>query len=592
MRLIFILTLVSSTFLCNSTMADALVVTQAMYASTIAEIFVEDDSLLFELEVGSNDLATFANVLPDEAFFQVTGKRQPLAERTRVFLDTDWTVLADGRPLSGSLERVMPTRRVARDEVTGDQLPIQPDEAEHVLRIWFRYRWDELPKTLTVRPPRSSDGSPTTIGFVGYHRGLPVNDFRYMPAECQLNLDWDDPWYSFFDHPNLRRQFAAPLSAYLYVEPYEVRQEIIVRPIDLEPWLNLGLRHNSTIAVASQADLKRQVAEFLATKNPVRIDGKTVAGKLDRIHFIHRSLRTTGIIDPAVDLDATSATLGVIFVYPIEKLPEKVEMTWELFTPRIQSVPSVASDEAGGLPSEITSADPVLTWTNYLTNPTAHEFQFVPIPPGRQRVELPLLSLAFAAMAAALICHGAIRWNQQKGFPRWAAVAAFMAIAVGVAVLPLGFSMENPFAFRSLQANDVSSDDVEHLLHNVYRSFDHHDDELIYDFLAMSIDGDLLEDVYLSTRKSIEVKNQGGLRVSVKDVSVTELEPLDETRSDLTFRCRWRVAGSIGHWGHIHRRENEHVANLSLGPRDGRWKITALEILDASEAAPIDGPQS
>ncbi len=101
--------------------------------------------------------------------------------------------------------------------------------------------------------------------------------------------------------------------------------------------------------------MKRRIAQFLSAKNPVFIDGRSVEGRLDRIHFINRTLRSTGIIEPPVDLDVTSATLGVIFVYPIDELPEEVSMKWELFNEKIPSIPAVASDEAGGLPSTVTA---------------------------------------------------------------------------------------------------------------------------------------------------------------------------------------------------------------------------------------------
>ncbi len=87
-------------------------------------------------------------------------------------------------------------------------------------------------------------------------------------------------------------------------------------------------------------------------------------------------------------------------------------------------------------------------------------------------------------------------------------------------------------------------------------------------------------DVYLETRKSMEVKNQGGLRISVKEVEVTQLLALDRNGSEPSFRCRWRVAGWIGHWGHVHARANEHEALIAISPRDGSWKITKIEMLD------------
>ena len=45
-----------------------------------------------------------------------------------------------------------------------------------------------------------------------------------------------------------------------------------------------------------------------------------------------------------------------------------------------------------------------------------------------------------------------------------------------------------------------------------------------------------------------------------------------------TYRCRWDAAGSVGHWGHVHRRANRYDASITIRPVDGAWKITAIEV--------------
>ncbi len=54
--------------LCCEAEGDAIVVTKAMTASTIAEIFIENDEVKIELEIGVEDLDAFCNVLPDELY--------------------------------------------------------------------------------------------------------------------------------------------------------------------------------------------------------------------------------------------------------------------------------------------------------------------------------------------------------------------------------------------------------------------------------------------------------------------------------------------------------------------------------------------
>ena len=59
--------------------ADALIVSQAMFASTIVEYYVEDDHVRVELEIGMQDLDPMRNILPDSIYAQM-GYPAALAE--------------------------------------------------------------------------------------------------------------------------------------------------------------------------------------------------------------------------------------------------------------------------------------------------------------------------------------------------------------------------------------------------------------------------------------------------------------------------------------------------------------------------------
>ena len=265
----------------NQLLADALVVTRAMRASTIAEVFVEDEQVRVEIEFGSADLAAFANVLPDDLYAKFADDSRPFEQRLRAFLAEDWRIEADGQPLTGVVERITPAKRVIRDEVTGDPMAEQPVDAEVVIRLTLRFPLQGQPDSLTLNPPQRDGRATASIGFVCYHQGLPVNDFRYLSAEATVDLDWDDPWYSKFRHPNLRRQFDAPLSAFLYVEPYEVRKEIIVRPADLQQWVDLQLPANGVIPVSVQDTLKAaccRVSERQESRSRGRERGRGSSG--------------------------------------------------------------------------------------------------------------------------------------------------------------------------------------------------------------------------------------------------------------------------------------------------------------------------
>lgn len=137
---------------------------------------------------------------------------------------------------------IKPRRRVARDEITGEPLPAAEGEGEPVVFVVLLYRFEGRPSILTFHPPTAGGDFPAaTIGFITYHLGLPVMDYRYLGAESTLDLDWSDPWFSKFRNRNLWRQYDSPLNVFLYVEPYEVRVEIIARPRDVQRWADVGV---------------------------------------------------------------------------------------------------------------------------------------------------------------------------------------------------------------------------------------------------------------------------------------------------------------------------------------------------------------
>jgi hypothetical protein len=560
--------------------ADAIVVTRAMTATTIAEIFIEEASVRVELEIGLADLGGFRNVMPDELYERMGNDPEPLLDRLGRFFGEDLVLRADGgAPIVGELRQVVPRQRVRRDEITGEALPAVGDEQEIVVFAELAYPLAGRPGVLSLDPPTHGDKAYTraSIGFVVYHLGIPVNDFRYLGAAEALDLDWEDPWYSQFRNRNLWRQYRAPVHAFLYVDHFEVRKEIIARPMDLQQWVDLGLEGNEIIPAADQAALKEKVAAFLAGRNPVKIDGKQIEPVLDRIHFVRRSLRTTGVVDPPEDLPLLSATLGVIYTYPVSGLPQEVSMEWELFGPRIQQVPTVATDEAGGLPYTVSPDDPVLRWRNFLTNPSTPALVDLAPPPEPARFRVPVLS-AVCLVLVGVLALAALRRSSRPSWP--AALAGVGLIAVGIVLWPYArVTIRNPVAGVGVTGSDAQVI-VTGLLRNVYRAFDFREEGVIYDTLERSAAGDLLTHIYLETRRALELKNQGGARAKVTDVEVLTAETTNlSDEVGFVTQCTWNVAGSVGHWGHIHQRRNQYEAVLTVKPIDGMWKITELELV-------------
>jgi len=549
--------------------ADAIMRSRAMFADTIAEYFVEDDHVRLELEIGSNDVGAFRNLLPDTLYQRLDYGDTSLEQRLSIFVSDDMPVLVGDSKLAGSVTNIEPATRPLRDEITGEVLPTPEDQATVVIRATIIFPFDARPDTLTLVAPRQTGMA--NIGFVLYHKGVAVNDYRYLSTGNTVNLDWQDAWYSAFPGRALRRQYYSPMTGFLYVEPYEVRKEIIVRPADIQQYVDLGLDGESVIPANRHEEIKEKVVDFLAGHFPVKIDGIPVEGTIDRVNFLRRTLRSSVVVDNQ-DLELLPATIGVIYVFPTDGLPQSVEMEWDLFNEKTPTIPAATVDQAGPLPIILEPDFNVLRWENFLKFPELPTLTDIQKPPTElQRfagpARWPLLALGIVLLALLL---RSLRSNPVASRQ----LAAASSIVVGLTFLLF------------YQHRQVAMDDerltqlVGNILHNVYRAFDYRGEEVIYDVLEKSVSGELLTDIYLETQKGLELANQGGARVKVKTTEVNNAELINRDGNRLTIVSDWNVSGSIGHWGHVHQRTNSYRANLEISEIDGAWKLTGLEILE------------
>ena len=60
--------------------ADAIVVTKAMTATTVIEIFIEEDEVRVELEASVPDLLAFSSIFPDEFRVRMGLESEPVVE--------------------------------------------------------------------------------------------------------------------------------------------------------------------------------------------------------------------------------------------------------------------------------------------------------------------------------------------------------------------------------------------------------------------------------------------------------------------------------------------------------------------------------
>ncbi len=581
--------------------ADWVNLTGAESAPTIAEIYILDDHVKLVLEIYVGDILAFERLVPNELLPEGARPRSSDAERVRAFSREDFQFVTEtGRKLEGRLELLEPRIRIdrrgpfkfMRNPYTGAPLSRPPDDPR-VLYAEIVYPFTTRPKEFTIIPPTDADGiSKTTIGFIAYHGSVPIIDYRYLAGPEKLAPDWDDPWYTKFENRGLVRHHKSGLMAFLYIEPYEVRHEILVRVKEMGNWMDLGLRGDRYVEIDELDTLKRRVGEFLMTRNALLIDGESVRPILDRMEYVTVSLQGIKFMQTPERLEITGAIVGVILTYLTDGIPQEVTVDWDMFTDQIQQVTVNAIDPAGPFPSSVTPEDNVHRWVNYLKTykiPTVTE---VSVEDTLSRLGIPLASVLCLVGLVPLGARFAKR--RKDGTPTRAYVGVGAVLVAGAVLLwpflhvPVG----RPGSLAARLPEGQGEVVLSSLLRNVYRAFDFREEEDVYDRLSVSVSGDLLADVYLQNRQSWVVARAGGAQAKVTDVEVIDVAVDDhpDRRGALAFTSKWTALGKVGHWGHVHARQNQYEAVLTVEPVGGAWKITGLDLLDETRVDPYAQP--
>ena len=590
---------------CPPAAADWVNLTGAQSAPNIAEYHVETDHVRVVLEIYVQDMGTLIDLLPDELLKESGLNPPPLETRIQRFAVETLPNMADGEvALPARIELVEPRMRTERpnpyagkiNPYTGQPIP-GPPEDKRVLYAELVYPVAGRPQTLTFIPPRAERRqAAVAMGFIVYHLGVPVLDYRYLSEPARLTLDWDDPWYSRFQNRQFKRWQQSGMLTYLYVEPFEVRHETLVRVKDLEAWMDLGLEDQAYIEIDDFEPLRAKIGEFLLKHSNVTVDGRALKPILDRTNFVKRTMTRTYFITQPERIPINTAMIGVIITYLTEQIPQQVEVKWDLFSPRIQKVPTSAIDPAGPFPSYVTPEDNVLVWNNYLKSYQMPTVTQIAVDQTLTHIKLPLVSVGCLLALLPILFLAYRHRHHRPSFSKYVMIALALTGGSIALVDTLPVAVARPAALAPALSPNQATMVLENLLRNIYRSFDFRAEEDVYQRLATSVSGDLLAEIYLQNRKSLAITQAGGAQARVKEVKILDVTvaPPDNHPLELQFDTQLTAEGTVGHWGHIHTRKNQYHARITVNPDAGAWKITGMDIIDEKRIDPyaaIQGAQ-
>ncbi len=365
-----------------------------------------------------------------------------------------------------------------------------------------------------------------------------------------------------------------PLMVYLSVEPFEIRQEILIQPSAITQYTSLNGKSNSTIPIESQEQIKKEIEDTVTSSNAIYVNAKQVSPVDIITNFVTLGRGGVATRQTPVEEKIDNAIVGITFVYEIEAFPDSILLDWQLFPDMAQSIEASAVDPHGAFTTILTPEEHTMQWKSRLVGYQVPAIKAIEV----EKQPKPIISFLLGLGILLIVVYHAV-------YKRPSSIRQLITIMLVLAFLTypfVRFKIDLPLIPGGQPSSERASVILNDLLTNVYRAFDRRNEDLVYDRLALSVSGNQLTEIYIQNRQSMALENRGGARANVDDVNIQELFDIDgDDNGGYIADTKWTVRGSVNHFGHTHYRQNQYRALVSFGINSGHWKINDIEILDS-----------
>jgi len=274
------------------------------------------------------------------------------------------------------------------------------------------------------------------------------------------------------------------------------------------------------------------------------------------------------------------ARVQLLLDYSCKARPGEVSVQWGDFPPNLaiqpvralaEPVAVIAQFTARGVMDTVTFTKdaPTVTWRDPGEGVGA-AFEDVPEPPSYDGIPFAAWVFGVGAGVSLIVVVFIGKWIPLGILASLGCLAGAFVMTVR-RPLPLPTEAQALAVFGPLHAN-------------IYRAFDYVDEGEIYDALARSVDGPLLDELYNQVYRSLVIQEAGGAVSHVDEVRVRQADvtaiALDPATSAPRFEVDvvWEVDGSVFHFGHAHRRTHEYRAQYGVAVGAEGWRIASHEI--------------
>jgi len=517
-------------------------------STAVADIY--QDRVQVELRILTEDLMFYHSI--EAGVDQMLSRKDLLeaAEEHRTFLTKYFRILdKSGQTIEGNFTRV-DTQEIPEEGVRLDQvMEVGVFYELHVLL-------EEIPQYLTFTQNFGGDDSPVpaVMDLILLQNGarldFPVQIGPRSPHS--VAIDWENPprndrmyWRERRDLMKKRREELLGITsysstyAYIYVEPFEIRFEILVPLLTLETWMPIERNEKDFLSVEEQEGLRKPLEKYIRSHCEGLVDGIEVVPVLSHLDFFSLDIRDFASRSEPRSIGMQNGRAGIIMTFSTKGKPKSASIEWSGFN----------------------DYTPMLNTMVYMMD-------------GKGERVSPI-SMTLAGVAGLFLLIGSAGRNRAA---LWSGATALVVAGI---VWPMTVvEISHPWEKINPPSIDQQKMITEAMLKNVYRAFDYQQDEQVYDALARSASGTFLENLYLQIKKSLIIQEQGGARSHVREVrwdSAASVAPAS-TEAVFELNIRWEVTGTVEHWGHIHTREHAYDALIQIVAEGGQWKIGGMDV--------------
>lgn len=373
--------------------------------------------------------------------------------------------------------------------------------------------------------------------------------------------------------------------------------DIFMNLVMVDEMVELARENPSDIHPVEEQQVLDSLTAYITEQHRVAIDGVEV-GPVLRSFEVVRGDPSNVVLFPRSGMRGLNK-VHLVFEYPLKGEARSVAMRWGTFPDDLTADPDADGNRPpirlearlraeGRLEIVVFTADEP-EFTFHATGQTA-ESRFAAVPelaelaPSTTWIRVPiLLVLTIFGQLSVLL------WIAKSGATRAKKALLLLSVPVmlvtlifdDVARVPVWTSVSPP---KTLAADDAI--EVFRPLHaNIYRAFDYRTESEVYDALARSVTGEMLDTLYNQVYRSLIMIEEGGAVSSVQDVRLNEttveaVGGLESGARGFTVQARWQVDGVVNHFGHSHWRTNEYLARFGVVETQDGWRIASHEPLE------------